>query len=144
MMDLKILNDFKLKVQIQIAWADMDALGHVNSSKYFVYFETARIQYYEHLDLRKQFSVKNIAGVVARTECSYFVPLTYPDTITAGARVTSLSEDFLTMEYFIKSDIHGLVAIGEAEIVFYSFKIKSKIDIPANILSKIRKFENLK
>ena len=55
MQDLKILNDFNLKVQVQITWADMDILGHVNSTKYFAYLETARIKYYEKLRLLNYF-----------------------------------------------------------------------------------------
>lgn len=49
MQNLKVLDDFNLKSEIQVVWIDMDVLGHVNSSKYFGYFETARIKYYEAL-----------------------------------------------------------------------------------------------
>jgi acyl-CoA thioester hydrolase len=142
MTDLKILDDFKLNVQIQVAWIDMDSLGHVNSSKYFTYFETARVKYYENLGLLDYFKSNNISGVVAKTDCCYFVPLNYPDTIMVGARVTELKSDFFVMEYYIKSNMSGLAAIGEAEIAVFDFSSNKKIEIPENVSSKIINFED--
>lgn len=142
MIELKALNDFNLKVKIQVAWVDMDVLGHVNSSKYFTYFETARIRYYEKLELPYYFNLNKIYPVVARTECSYFIPLVYPDNLVVGAKVTDLTKESLLMEYFIKSELHGLAAIGEAEMVFYNFENKKKISVPQIVADKITKFEN--
>ena len=141
MQDIKILDDFKLKIQIKVAGVDMDVLGHVNSSKYFAYFEAARIKYYENLDLLNSFSLHKIAGVLSKNECSYFIPLSYPDTLTVGARVSSLNEKLIIMEYFIKSDLHGLSAIGESETVFYNFETKNKIFVPKNVADLIKNFE---
>ncbi|NVO08520.1 MAG: acyl-CoA thioesterase [Bacteroidales bacterium] len=143
MQDLKVLKDFKVKTQTQVRWVDMDILGHVNSSKYFTYFEVARIKYYEKLKLLEDFKKSNIAGVLSRTECSYLVPLNYPDTLTIGARVTEIFEYSMVMEYFIKSKSRGLSSIGEAEIIFYDFSTNKKIVIPKKVAEKIKKFENL-
>jgi acyl-CoA thioester hydrolase len=143
MQDLKVLKDFKVKIQTQVRWVDMDILGHVNSSKYFTYFEAARIKYYEKLKLLEYFKKSNIAGVLSRTECSYLVPLNYPDTLTIGARVTEILEYSMVMEYFIKSKSRGLSSIGEAEIIFYDFSTNKKTIIPAKVVEKIKKFENL-
>lgn len=143
MRDLKVLKDFKVKIQTQVRWVDMDILGHVNSSKYFTYFEAARIKYYEKLKLLEYFKKSNISGVLSRTECSYLVPLNYPDTLTVGARVTEILEYSMVMEYFIKSKSRGLCSIGEAEIIFYDFSTNNKIIIPLNLVQKIKKFENL-
>lgn len=142
MQDLKVLDDFLLKAQIQVAWVDMDVLGHVNSSKYFTYFETARIKYYEKLELFDYFNMNKIYPVVARTECSYFVPLVYPDNLVVGAKISDLKKEMLFMEYFIKSELNGLSAFGEAEIAFYSFKNKKRISVPQIVTDKIIKFEN--
>ena len=142
MRDLKIFDDFNLKVQIQVAWVDMDALGHVNSSKYFAYFETARIKYFENLGLLKYFSLHKIAGVLSKTDCNYFIQLSYPDILTVGARVTNLFKEHIIMEYFIKSELHGLSTIGESEIVFYDYKTNNKISVPAKVIDEIITFEN--
>lgn len=143
MNNLKILDDFKFSCEFPVTWIDMDLLGHVNSSKYFTYIETARIKYYENLNFLEYFKVNNISGIVAKTECSYLIPLKYPDTITVGARITELTEYDFIMEYFVKSCSVGLAAIGEAEIVIFDFNKNQKIPIPNNIVDKIMQFENL-
>lgn len=142
MKDLKILDDFNLKIQLQVAWVDMDMLKHVNSSKYFAYFEGARIKYYENLGLLEYFSKNNIAGVISRTECTYFVPLSYPDTLTVGARVTEIFKDKMVMEYFIKSELKGLAAIGDSETIFFEFASNKKIPIPKLVVDEISNFDN--
>jgi acyl-CoA thioester hydrolase len=138
----QVLNDFKINIPIQVAWADMDVLGHVNSTRYFAYFEIARIKYYEQLELTDYFSRHKITGVLSKVECNYLVPLHYPDNITVGARVTHISSENLIMEYYLKSESHGLSAIGEAEIVFYNTELKKKVCVPDLVKEKIIKFEN--
>lgn len=138
---MKILDEFNLKVVFPVAWRDMDAFGHVNSSQYFTYFETSRIKYFEELDLLNYISLDNILAVVARAECSYFIPLTYPNTITVGVKVTDIYEDYILMEHFVYSETHGLSTIGEVETVFYDSKNKKKIKVPQEVIDKILKFE---
>jgi len=140
---LKVLNDFKLVIEINVAWIDMDSLGHVNSSKYFTYFESARIAYFDNLKLLEIFAENKIAGILATNECSYIKPLFYPDNLKVGARVSGISNYDLTMEYFIESSASGLSAIGGSNIVFFDFNSNKKIDIPTEIIEQIRKFENL-
>jgi acyl-CoA thioester hydrolase len=144
MLDLQILNDFLLKLKINISWIDIDILGHVNSSKYFTYFESARIKYYEQLGLWEYFLEQKFTGVVARTECNYFVPLSYPDNLIVGARITEIHEDHLVQEYFIKSELHGLSAIGEADIVFIDCSNNKKINVPKYVIERIAEFEKNK
>ena len=45
---------FRVKVDMDVRWGDMDALGHVNNARYLTFFETGRIAYFERLgpDLR--------------------------------------------------------------------------------------------
>ena len=142
MQELKALNDFNIIIQFPVAWGDLDAFGHVNSAKYFTYFESARIKYYQNLNLLNYFSLHKIAGVISRTECSYYIQLSYPDDLTIGAKVMELFKDYMVMEYYVKSGLHGLSATGEAEIVFYNFETNKKISVPQKVADKILKFEN--
>jgi acyl-CoA thioester hydrolase len=142
MNDPKALSDFKLKIQLRVAWADMDIFGHVNSTYFFRYFESARIQYYESLGLLDYFKIHNIGAVIKYVSCDYFVPIKYPDTLIVGARVTKIGKDEISMEYYIKSKKNGLSAYGESKIVFYSFKIDKRIDLPKYISESIVAFEN--
>lgn len=56
----ELLDDYPVIVDFPIAWGDMDAFQHVNNIMYFKYFESARISYFERIDLIK---VMNETGI---------------------------------------------------------------------------------
>lgn len=67
------------ETSIVTRWGDMDALGHVNNSVYFVYFEQARqvwLSKQKHLQLPA-----NLVPVLAAVEAVYRRPIHYPQTI---------------------------------------------------------------
>lgn len=43
---------FPFEVTIEVAFRDIDALGHVNNAVFFSYMETVRIKYVMQLDVR--------------------------------------------------------------------------------------------
>jgi acyl-CoA thioester hydrolase len=45
----ELLADLAVRVEFPVAWADMDAMGHVNNTVYLRYFETARITCFAEL-----------------------------------------------------------------------------------------------
>ncbi len=45
------LKQFPINTQIVVAWGEMDALQHVNNVVYFRYFETARIDFFNQINL---------------------------------------------------------------------------------------------
>jgi acyl-CoA thioester hydrolase len=49
-----LLKNYPVVIEIPIAWGDMDAFQHVNNIVYFRYFESARIAYFEKLNLNDQ------------------------------------------------------------------------------------------
>ncbi|WP_459075898.1 acyl-CoA thioesterase, partial [Legionella pneumophila] len=46
------INKIIHKKTFDIAWGDMDALGHVNNARYFDYFQEARIDWLRELDIK--------------------------------------------------------------------------------------------
>lgn len=61
----------------KVAWGDMDAFGHVNNVIYYRYIESARIEYFNQLNLFSH----AINTVVASSQCQYLKPVVYPDTL---------------------------------------------------------------
>lgn len=138
---MKILEDFPVKTEAEVQWGDMDAWGHVNNMFFFRYFENARMKYSELMGLQKMYDEQKLGAVLSGTSCRYLVPLTYPDVITTGARVTAMNEFGMTMEYFVSSRDKGLVAFGESEIVIYDYNILKKTKMPLKLKETIEKIE---
>ncbi|MBD1556128.1 acyl-CoA thioesterase [Vibrio sp. S9_S30] len=137
-----MLKNFPVVTEIQVAWGEMDALQHVNNVVYFRYFETARLDYFNKIGLLVDMSQTHIGPVLRDTHCHYKLPITYPDTLFIGSRVSDLQEDRITMEYHAFSKKWGKVAtLGTATGVMFDFKNKVKATIPENVRASILALE---
>ena len=129
------LRPFPVVSTIAVAWGDMDAFQHVNNAMYFRYFETARIAYFD----RAQLDEATVGPILASTSCRFRAPVTYPDTLLVGARVTAVGTDRFGMEYAAYSMHLGRVAAqGEAVVVAYDYAARSKALVPQQWLDTIR------
>ena len=71
---------------IPTRWADNDMYGHVNNVVYYAWFDTAVNSLLIErgaLDIHQGTTV----GFVVETQCNYFAPLAFPQTVEAGIRV---------------------------------------------------------
>jgi acyl-CoA thioester hydrolase len=78
-------------------WMDNDVYGHVNNVVYYSWFDTAvNAHLIEHnaLDIHHG----EVIGLVVETQCSYFAPLAFPQTIHAGIRVARLGTSSVRYE----------------------------------------------
>jgi len=138
-----MLDDYPVIVDLEVRWGEMDALGHVNNVMYLQYFETARIVYLERLGLEPpgpQWGERGL--IIASIGCRYKYPVTYPDTLSVGAKVVSVVEDRLIMEHSVVSQKAGReAASGEAEIVSYDYVAGQRAPLPPEWLAAITELE---
>lgn len=121
------LAQFPIIYEQKIAWGDMDAFGHVNNVMYYRYIESARIAYFDLLNIFGQ----NVLTVVASSQCKYLKPVFYPDVLHIGARVEEVRNSAMRMHYILYSaQQQTVVADGEAVIVFVDKTEMKKTLIP--------------
>ena len=137
------LDDFNFQVDIPIAWGDMDAFNHVNNTKFFRYFETARIKYFEKAGFIETMEKDSIGPILASISAKFIKPLFYPDTTTVGTRVTSIEPTQFVMEYILESKSQGISAIGESKIVVYDYKSSERTTLPDIVRTKIREIDGI-
>ncbi len=127
-----MLSDYPVVVEVEVRWGEMDALGHVNNIIYLQYFETARVAYLERMGMEPPGPAWRERGlIIASVSCRYKLPVTYPDTLSVGARVRALGEDRLIMEHSAISRKAGKVAaLGDAEIVSYDYAAGRRAPLP--------------
>lgn len=130
----RLRQEFPVVIEVPVAWGEMDSMGHVNNIIYFRYFETARMAYAERVGYLAELEASGVGPILARTECSFKKPLTYPDVVSVGARVTRVGEDELVMEYRVVSQKLGKTAAeGTGLIVSYDYRAKRRAPIPDGI-----------
>jgi len=125
-----VLEGFPIRVEVPLAWGDMDAMGHVNNTVYFRIFETARIAYLLAIDLT---SGTGVGPILASTHCRFRRPLHFPDTVTVAARTTEIGPDRFTMEYRIVNGTGDLAAEGGGVVVTYDYAAGHTVPIPAAV-----------
>jgi acyl-CoA thioester hydrolase len=88
---------YKVFRPITTRWMDNDAYGHVNNVVYYSWFDTAvNAHLIEQgvLDIHQG----NTIGLVIETQCNYFAPLAFPQTVEAGIRVARLGASSVRYE----------------------------------------------
>jgi len=137
-----IIKDYPVVIEIPIAWGDMDAFQHVNNIMYFKYFESARIAYFEKLNFNDLMIKTGIGPILANTQCKFKIPLTYPDTVSVGAKVDLMENDRFLMKYLVVSHKHkNIAAIGEGMLVSFNYHESKKAPIPDEIRARITDLE---
>ncbi len=138
----ELLAGYPVVIQLPVAWGDMDAMQHVNNTVYFRYFESGRIAYFERLELMDQMKETGVGPILASASCRFKFPLTYPDTISVGVRVTDMGEDRFTMAFRVVSHRHQRVAAeGDGLIVTYDYRAGRKIPVPQEVRARIQALE---
>lgn len=132
------LNQYPVIYEQQVAWGDMDAFGHVNNVIYYRYMESARIAYFDELNILSQ----DVNTVVATNQCKYIKPMFYPDRVSIGSCVVELRNSAMRMEYCLYSHSQQqVVATGEAVVVFVDKIEMKKTLIPDHIKKSIIQLE---
>jgi acyl-CoA thioester hydrolase len=126
-----LLPGYPVAIDISVAWGEMDAFGHVNN-----------VAYFERADALADMERAGCGPILAETRCRYRLPLSYPDRLTAGARISAVAEDRFTMQYAVASAKAGRIAAeGEAVVVWYDYRARSKTALPPALRARIEALE---
>jgi acyl-CoA thioester hydrolase len=140
-----LLESFPVVITFPIAWGEMDAFQHVNNVVYFRYFESARIAYFERLEFMELMQATGVGPILASTQCRFKIPLTYPDTLDVGARISDIGDDRFVMRYAVASRrFQKIAAEGEGLIVAFDYRENKKAALPEEIRRRIEALETSK
>ena len=139
----ELLKAYPVVIEIPVAWGEMDSLQHVNNIVYFRYFESVRMAYFDRMNFWKYMDETGVGPILASTQCKFRLPLTYPDTVSVGARVPRIEGDRFVMQYVVVSRRHAKAAAeGEGVIVSYDYRGLKKAPLPEEIIRRIRALED--
>ncbi len=137
-----LMKDYPVVIEIPVAWGEMDFNRHVNNVAYFRYLESARIAYFEKLDVLDLMTKTGVGRILASTSCRFKTPLEYPDKVLVGAKATNIGADRFTIGHRIVSVSHQKIAAeGDAVIVTFNYWENKKVPIPDEWRQRILKLE---
>ena len=124
---------------IPTRWADNDIYGHVNNVVYYSYFDTVVNQYLieQHaLDLVNS----TVIGLVVETQCDYFAPLSFPDVVHAGLRVTKVGNSSVRYEIgLFRNEERTASAQGYFVHVYVNRASRRSTPVPADMRAVLEK-----
>ena len=129
-LDIPEAKKLTFEMIIPIRWGDMDAMGHVNNTIYFRFFETVRLAW-----LHKVCGSLDVQGegvLIANAFCNFIKQLEYPGDVVARHYVArpgrSSFDTFVTLE---RTDTPGVIhATGGATAVWVNFKEQKSRPMP--------------
>ena len=115
---------------IPIRWGDMDAMGHVNNTVYFRYFEVARLEWLQRVGAPP--SPLGTGPVIVNAFCNFIRQVEFPGDLLARHYVTnpgrSSFDTYITLE---RTDQPGvLCAEGGAKTVWADSAKKKSAPLP--------------
>jgi acyl-CoA thioester hydrolase len=121
-----------------VAFRDLDGLGHVNNAVYLSYVESARLAYMQEvlgpLELEE-------LGIVADVKISFRSPAALGETLEVGHRVSRVGETSLLFDFEVRGGDGRLVAEGSTVHVAFDYGVQRPVPVPEEWRSRIESYE---
>lgn len=121
-------SDFKFFIELDVRWADMDCIGHVNNATFLTYVETARIKLIEKLGFT------DVPIIMASIKIDYVNQLKYPSIMKIGQKISRLgNSSFDILTGIFNKESGELITISTTTLVCFDYETQKTIKIPQEI-----------
>jgi acyl-CoA thioester hydrolase len=136
------LTGFPVVIAVPVLWGDQDAFGHVNNLRYMCWAETARVEYLARIGLWVSLPPDGVGPILVSISCDFKRPVTYPDAVLVGARVTRIGNSSIRMEHRITSlTLNEVVAEVVSTIVVLDYSRMQSVPVPEDVRKAIESLE---
>ena len=127
-----------LEMTFPIRWGDMDAMGHVNNTVYFRYFEVARLEWLYQIGAPP--NPRGEGPVVVNAFCNFIRQLEFPGTVLARHYVANPGRSsFDTLVTLSRADDPQMIyAEGGSTTVWIDSLAKKSVALPQWVKDLLR------
>ena len=123
--------------KIQVRFADLDVMGHVNNAVYLSYFEMTRVHYFKQLvgsnwDWRKE------GVLLVRNEIDYLKPIHLNDEPEVHMSLEKIGEKSISLLYEIKVN-DEIYTKGRSVLVCFNSEEGKTIQVPKAMAEALKK-----
>lgn len=138
----RLLQGYPVVVALTVEWGDQDCFQHVNNTVYLKWCETARVVYLELAGMWPLIQQEGKGPILAALHCDYRLPVTFPDSVQVGAKVTRIGNSSFRMEHAVVSlRQDALVAESDSVLVFVEYAKNQPLPVPDSIRSAFAQIE---
>lgn len=139
------MEKFHFSIPVEVRFADLDVLGHLNNAKYLTYAEQARILYVKEIcgwDMNWQ----NLGMILARTEIDYKLPIAFGDAVVVYLRTSRIGGKSFDLEYIITrqrgDSAPEIAATIKTIMVSYDYEQDTSISVPQSWREAMQAYES--
>jgi acyl-CoA thioester hydrolase len=114
---------------IQIRFADLDVMGHVNNTVYFSYMEMARVHYFKEI-LGLDWDWQSFGMLIVHNSIDYHKPLLLHDDLHIDMSCVSCGNKSFELAYQFNTT-NGIHAKARSVQVCYDSQKNETIQVPA-------------
>jgi acyl-CoA thioester hydrolase len=131
--------NYPVKVEFPIHWGEMDAFGHANNARFFTWFETSRIAYFQAVGVVTRRGEEGVAPILAAAHCDYLEPVVFPARLVVGTRATKLGNTSFTLEHAVwaANAPERLFARGSSVVVLLDYATGKRVRVPDAIRAAV-------
>jgi acyl-CoA thioester hydrolase len=111
------------KLDINVRFRDLDALGHVNNAVYFTYFEEGRKSFFDNLYPGRD--LYDFRFILAHIRCDFIKQATLKDRLTMHMTVGDIGRKSFKLYYELTDRNNYEIIFAKAESVQVCFDYKS-------------------
>ena len=132
---------FKHITPIQLRFNDFDALGHVNNSVYFSFYDLGKTSYFADV-LSKLEVAKEVGVVIGHIEVSFLLPVYPGENVAVQTAVVEIgNKSFKLLQHLVDLDTNEIKCICNTVMVCFDAKTKTTRQISDEWRNAMADFE---
>lgn len=124
---------------IQVRFADLDVMGHVNNSVYLSYFEMARVHYFGKL-LGYNWDWKTDGVLLVKNEVEYIKPILITDRPLVHVTTENIGTKSFTLSYKVMVN-EQVYTTGKSTLVCFDGRTNQTVEIPEQMMSALEQMK---
>jgi len=135
---------YPYEINLEVAFRDIDAMGHVNNAVFFAYFETVRIKYLGELMEKSGLlgtELLDLPLILVEASCTYKSPALLTEVLHVGTGISRFGTKSFDMLYRIQGEDNRLIAYGRTVQVMYDYITRSAFSIPDSLRTYVEEYQ---
>lgn len=133
------MSSFKFSTPLTVRVSEINYRNHVSYHNYLLYFQEARIAYFNQLGCSER-DIYGVGMVISEATCRYKRQLFLGDAIRVYCGVETLEPKMFQMGYQIEKD-GEVCAVGSTTNLCYDYQLEKVVSLPDAFVDAIRSYE---
>ena len=132
---------FKHTIPIQLRFNDFDALGHVNNSVYFSFYDLGKTDYFRNV-IPEMTTDQHVGVVIANIQVNFLLPVYPQENVAVQTTVTEIGhKSFKLLQQLIDLDTNEVKCICHTVMVGFDAQAKTTRPISDDWRKAINEYE---